>query len=85
MTPTTTQLRRGEWHRIKDADPMLLADGLTTYERTVWFQDLDEQGRVIKTDVYAVYTRGLGGGSSVTFFRKPFQPTEVTGPWNKQS
>jgi hypothetical protein len=85
MTIPTTKLRRGEWQRIKDADPMLLADGLTTYERTVWFEELGEKGKVIKTDVYAVYTRSLGSGSSVTFFRKPFQPTEVTGPWNKQS
>ena len=82
MTIPTTKLRRGELQNIKDADPMLLADELTTYERTVWFEELDENGRVIKFDVYAVYTRSLGGGASVTFFRKPFQPTEGNGPWN---
>lgn len=75
MTIPTTTLRRGELYRIKDADPMLLADGFTTYERTVWFEELNEKGRVIKTSVYAVYTRNIGGGSSATFFRKPF--TEV--------
>jgi hypothetical protein len=85
MTTPTTTIRRGERHSIKDADPMLLADGLTTYERTVWFEELAENGMVIKTDVYVVYTRSLDGGFSVTFFRKPFFDNRSNGPWNKQS
>jgi hypothetical protein len=75
ILPTTTK-RRSERHRIEDADPMLLADGRTSYERTVCFEELDERGTPIRTDVYAVYTRTLDGGFAATFFRKPFEEVQ---------
>lgn len=71
IAPNTT-IRRREQYRIEDADPMLLEGGLISYERTLWMDEVDERGRVIKTSVYAVYIH-IVGGYPCTFFRKPFK------------